>query len=74
MSKTLHLFPLPKKKRRVIMHFIDAGVSPYLNGDLCAEFECKKCGHKSGWQHGFKNVTEIKRGIPCPECNKRLIT
>lgn len=66
---TLDLFPKPIKKRRVMMHMVDVGVSPFCAGAQCAEFECKKCGANSGWLHGFETKTEVLRGIPCENCN-----
>lgn len=60
-----------RKSRRVLMHVIDAGCSPFENGHICAMFKCKKCGFETGWRHGFKTVTEINKGIPCETCNPR---
>ena len=34
-----------------------------------ASFQCKRCGWQSEWLC-FDNVTEIRRGIPCPKCNR----
>lgn len=65
--KTKELFPelapLPTK-RRVMMHHTDAGPgSPNW-----AEFVCKRCG----WDESYGDVSEeeLRRGIPCPKCNK----
>lgn len=52
----------PRKKPRKLMHVSDAG-----DGVL---MECAHCGYNSGWFHTDKTVTELKRGLPCPECNK----
>ena len=63
--KTPDLFPdtkPPRAKPRVMMHVIDAG-------DCIAKFECAKCGAKSEWVP-IANITEGKRGIPCPTCNQ----
>jgi len=30
---------------------------------------CGKCGHEAGWMH-FKTRTEVRRGEPCPICNR----
>ena len=58
---------IPRRKRRVMMHVMDAG-----NGPSCMviEFECKKCGHNTGWIKDEKSVSENKRGMPCPKCNQ----
>lgn len=46
------------------MHFSDIGTDS-------ATFECKKCGTETGWLVvGDLSITAIKRGIPCPGCNK----
>ncbi|WP_259330899.1 hypothetical protein [Acetobacter pasteurianus] len=34
-----------------------------------AEFKCNRCGWESGWIY-MKNVTAVKRGVPCDECNE----
>lgn len=67
---TPDLFPdtkPPRAKPRVLMHVIDAGGEGAH--DVMALMQCAKCGAESEWL-SFKNVTEVKRGIPCPECNK----
>tara|TARA_A200000113_G_scaffold220469_1_gene230649 strand:+ start:662 stop:901 length:240 start_codon:yes stop_codon:yes gene_type:complete len=70
MGKQIELFgKLRRKSPRVMAHFVDVGISPYVDGHQCAEFECKKCGWNSGWLHGFETVTSVKRGVPCPDCN-----
>lgn len=51
---------------------VDVGISDFVDGYQCAEFKCKKCNHKSGWMHGFKTVSDVKRGIPCPKCKKGI--
>lgn len=62
---------LPRsRKPRVMMRVIDAGngCGVLENGEHIVEFECWKCGHNDGW-YTVKNVTEGRRGIPCPICN-----
>lgn len=70
----LELIPKPKKPRSKPIkraHIVDAGPNegasareyPHLG-----EFECKRCGWNSGWMQG-QTITEMKRGIPCPDCN-----
>ncbi len=56
----------PRAKPRVMMHFTDIGTG--MGGDLIATFECRKCGHESGWLI-CDNDTQVKRGEPCPKCN-----
>lgn len=55
----------PRARRRVMMPARDAGNFP--DGNTCAEFECRKCGHRTGWIYATK--AETLRGIPCPHCN-----
>jgi hypothetical protein len=57
----------PRKRRRVLMHLIDAGNLP--NGGKGVHFKCGRCGHDGGWWQ-VDTVTEAKRGEPCPKCNK----
>jgi hypothetical protein len=35
-----------------------------------AHMVCKKCEHDAGWMH-FSTRTEVRRGAPCPVCNKK---
>lgn len=56
----------PRRKRRVMMHVIDAGQG---NGGPVINFQCSRCGHGTGWIDDEKSVSENKRGIPCPNCN-----
>ena len=69
MNKDLFGYKAVRKPRRVLMHMIDAGVSDFVGGGICAQFKCRKCGYKSEWKHGFSTATDVKRGIPCPKCN-----
>lgn len=67
MSRQLELLEKPtRSKPRALMHVCDAGCGP--GSGHWAEFECKRCGHRSKWQR-VESVTEAKRGIPCPKCN-----
>lgn len=56
----------PRAKRRVLMHVTDGGYVDGL-GDA-ATFECRRCKHESGWVAA--SATDVRRGIPCPVCNK----
>ncbi len=70
MRKTLDLFPdlvEPRARRRHLMHVCDAGGDG--PGSQIVRFSCAKCGHESEWMQGLM-VTEAKRGIECPRCNK----
>lgn len=58
----------PRKKPRVLMHYIDGGIGDDFGTVHCAQFKCKKCGTVSEWL-GFDTFTEIKRGISCDKCN-----
>lgn len=57
-----------RRKPRVMMHVVDAGIFP--DGKNCIKFECVSCGHNTGWMYDTKSVSANKRGRPCPECNK----
>ena len=68
--KSPDLFPETKPARqapRRLMHVCDA----YGDGpdDNHVRFHCAHCGHESDWVDGL-TVTEAKRGMLCPECNK----
>lgn len=69
--RTPDLFPETKRKfpRLVRAHMVDAGdgMPGYPYG---AEFECKRCGWKSGWLC-FKRASDIRRGAPCKSCNRK---
>lgn len=57
--------PKPRRPRVHRMHVIDAGAGAV---GLIARFQCSRCGDESDWLE-IANVTEGKRGIPCPKCN-----
>ena len=61
MAQTL--FELPKKPRQWRMRVADAGHG-------CIQFKCQRCGFDTGWIVDERSVSENKRGLPCPECNK----
>lgn len=64
MARTPDMFEkLPRRKARVLMHVADAGQD-------MIRFECYVCGHDTGWIPDEITITDAKRGIPCPECNK----
>ena len=68
--KSPDLFPETKPARqapRRLMHVCDA----YGDGpdDNHVRFHCAHCGHETDWVDGL-TVTEAKRGMLCPECNK----
>jgi hypothetical protein len=65
-ARQLNLMPgLPRSRpRRVLMHVTDAGAE-------AVRLKCRRCGYDSGWcsyEEG-DNVTKLKRGLPCPQCN-----
>lgn len=66
---------VPRKPRTIRMHAIDAGEAPgKMPGWKTAQgghFRCERCGHDAGWLFNM-NVTEIRRGLPCPNCNKGI--
>lgn len=67
------LFSNPRKPRatpRRMMHVIDAsGCSFGDGGPHDVRFRCRHCGLETGWER-VGNVTEGKRGKPCPKCNE----
>jgi hypothetical protein len=64
---TLDLFPRPPRALpRKLMHVVDAG---HCDNGVLVHFRCKRCGHDAGW-FTVANVTEGKRGIPCPRCSE----
>lgn len=69
MASQPDMFPTakpPRAKPRVLMHFTDAG---YSSCGTMATFKCDRCGYESEWMD-CRNDTEVKRGLPCPNCNK----
>lgn len=70
--KQLELIPRkPEERRKRILraHVTDAGEG---QGDhpYGAEFKCNRCEWESGW-FCFDNITEIRRGLACPNCNNK---
>jgi len=64
--------PKPRKKPRKLMHVIDAGggdCGGMERGEHLLRFGCGACKHETEWQT-VKNISEGKRGIPCPKCNE----
>lgn len=57
----------PRRSPRTMMRVVDAGQSAH---GMVIQFECGKCGHNTGWIKDEKTVSENRRGMPCPECNK----
>lgn len=57
---------LPRtRKRRVMMHVVDAGPG-------AVQLKCRRCGHDTGWVLWRPELTisDYKRGLPCPNCNQ----
>jgi len=71
-TKSPPLFDItePRKPRRVMMHVCDAGETGCERnpGAHSVRLECTRCGRRTEWIE-VKNVTEGKRGKPCPICN-----
>jgi DNA-directed RNA polymerase subunit RPC12/RpoP len=68
MSRQMEFLEKPPRARRVLMHVVDAGMAP--NGKHIAHFVCSRCNHDGLW-HYVNTVSEAKRGLPCPKCNKQ---
>lgn len=68
MTELARLFatPRPRRRRRVMMHVVDAGNGP---GGKVIKFGCV-CGHNTGWISDQQTVAQNKRGMPCPPCNQ----
>ncbi len=62
--------PVATKPRRVLMRAIDAGEFP--DGKSCGHFKCRKCERETGFIYASHD--EIRRGVPCDDCNARLPT
>ena len=67
VARQYELFKKPKIKRIKRARVSDAGegMKGYPYG---AEFTCCRCDWESEWLC-FDNITEIRRGIACPNCN-----
>lgn len=48
------------------MHVVDAG-SDFGHVHMV----CTHCGYDDGWQMKLETLTQLKRGLPCPQCNKK---
>jgi DNA-directed RNA polymerase subunit RPC12/RpoP len=59
----------PRRSPRRMMHVIDASGDCSDPGSHSVVFQCSKCDHKTGWLK-VDSVSEGKRGIPCPICNR----
>lgn len=57
--------PRPRRKPRVLMPAIDAGLFP--DGKEAGHFRCRKCGHDTGWIYATR--AELRQGLPCGTCN-----
>lgn len=71
MSTLFDLPPKPRRQPRKMMHVCDAGDCGCSIGDSeshSVRFACRRCGHETDWVQ-VRNVTEGKRGMPCPKCN-----
>ena len=60
---------IPKAPRVRRMHVVDAGHLPGGAKGIC--FECRHCGHDTGWIPDEWTITENKRGHACPNCNAK---
>lgn len=65
--------PQTRAPSRVMMHAIDTGQAPgTMPGWRTAKgahFQCRRCGHDAGWLFDMQD-SEVRRGVPCPECNE----
>lgn len=58
---------LPRSAPVKRMRVADAG--HLAGGTAGIRFECRRCGHDTGWMADECTVTENKLGLPCPCCN-----
>ena len=58
---------LPRSPFVKRMRVADAGES---GGVKVIQFRCPYCSHDTGWLVDRRTISENKRGIPCPVCNK----
>lgn len=68
MRRQAEMFERPTTRRVHRAHVVDAGHGP--GPGRWAEFECSRCGWRSEWLR-IANVSEGKRGVPCPDCKAR---
>ena len=67
------LFPkaeIPRSKRIVRMHVIDAGYGcgSAEPGEQHVRYKCGTCGAESDWETAA-SISEARRGKPCHNCN-----
>ncbi len=63
----LDFFQRVRAKRPAVMSFADRGWNG--RGEQIAQFQCPRCGTRSGWIRVASAEDEL-RGIPCPKCNR----
>lgn len=69
MARQAEMFAKPLRARpRVMAKLKDAGEAP--DGTQVARYRCK-CGWDSGWIEDSRPDSEMRRGMPCPECNEQ---
>jgi len=61
---------LPRRAPIKRMHVADAGHDP--SGTKSIRFECRRCGHDTGYVDDIWTISENRRGHPCPVCNPSL--
>lgn len=63
--------PRPRRSHRKLMHVVDADYDGCTidGGEHRVRFGCHWCGHETNWVV-VRNVTEGRRGRPCPVCNE----
>jgi hypothetical protein len=68
-ARQAELFARPPRQRpRVMMHVVDAGNAAGAGKIII--FVCRSCGYSTNWIEDTKTVSENKRGMPCPQCNR----
>ena len=68
MARQAEMFPKPPRALpRVMAKLKDAGEAP--DSTQVAVYRCK-CGWDSGWIEDNRPDSEMRRGMPCPNCNQ----
>lgn len=72
MARQIDLLGIPPKPRRPRVWRMQVADAGHLPGGAVKgiRFECSRCGHDTDWIEDRWTITENRRGLPCPCCNK----
>jgi hypothetical protein len=68
MSELFEKTDLPRRRPVKRMRIEDVGIAP--DGRCIIQFVCRHCRYDTGWIIDERTVSESKRGLPCPKCNR----